>query len=100
MTNGPTGSAVQPVLNSTPAAYRAIKGPRGEEPTAATETTHSPWCPDRDHVEDDEVHFYTAVWDLYEQRTGRTPIVSAAAVRAAAILLTALVEAPEEDHTE
>jgi hypothetical protein len=51
-------------------------------------------------VEEDEVHFYTAVWDLYEQRTGRTPIVSATAVRAAAILLTALEEAPQEDDTE
>jgi hypothetical protein len=65
--------------------------------TAATETAHSPWCPDHDHVENDGVHFYTAIWDLYEQRTGRTPIVSATAVRAAAILLTALEEAPEDE---
>jgi hypothetical protein len=48
-------------------------------------------------VENDGVHFYTAIWDLYEQRTGRTPIVSATAVRAAAILLTALEEAPEDE---
>jgi hypothetical protein len=68
--------------------------------TAATEIMHSPWCPDRDHVEDDEVHFYTAVWDLYEQRTGRSPIVSATAVRAAAILLIALQEAPEQEDSD
>jgi hypothetical protein len=63
--------------------------------SAATETTHGPWCSDGPHVEDDTIHFYTAVEELYRQRAGRATIPSTTVMRAAATLLAAFDEAEE-----
>lgn len=68
--------------------------------TETTESTHSPWCPEGRHVEDETIHFFIAVAKLYTERTGRDIMPTRAVFQTTELLLTVLEDAADEAEAE